>query len=74
MTIATEVKSIMKDALNAHSKLSSAALVYISTLSDAEAMYKERGVKTHILYILTNLRAMTPEQKIAKKNLKEMAK
>lgn len=74
MTTATEVKSILKEAWSDPTKLSSAALVYISPLDEAEAIYGERGVKTQILYILTNLRAMTPEQKLAKKKLKEMAK
>lgn len=74
MTTAREVKVILKDAWSDLAKIPSAAIVYIAALDESEAMYGERGVKTQILYIITNLRAMTPEQKIAKKKLQDMAK
>ena len=74
MTTAREVKVILKDAWHEPSKIPSAAIVYIAALDEAEAMYGSIGVKTQILYILTNLRAMIPEQKEAKNKLKEMAK
>ena len=74
MVTAREVKAILKKAWSDPEKISRYALIYVAALYQAEAMYGERGVKTQILYILTNIRAMTPEQKEAKITLKEMAK
>jgi len=64
------IRKIIRDAGFKHNPY---AETYISGLDEAEAMYGTDGVKTQILYIISNLKAMTPEQKEAKKLLKQMA-
>ena len=72
MITATQVKKIVVDA--GFLGQNPYADTYIHALRMAEDGYGEKGVKTQILYILNNLRAKTPEQKAAKKQLQQLAK
>lgn len=55
-------------------KIGPYAAPYINALGDAEAMEGERGVRSQVAYILSNLRASGPEQKEAKKQLMKIMK
>ncbi len=55
-------------------KLNEYAAAYAGALHRAEAEYGEEGVRTQILYILSNLRAYGTEQQAAKKRLVELSK
>lgn len=55
-------------------KANSYAQAYINALYESEALYGEKGVKTQILYIFSNLKASGDTQKQVKAELLKYAK
>jgi len=70
MNIIEQAYEIMK---RADFELTPAAKQYIDTLPMAYSRYGEEGVKIQLLYIINNLIAETPEQKLALQQLKALA-
>lgn len=70
MNIIEQAYQIIKKA---NFELTPIAKQYIDALPMAYSRYGEKGVRTQLLYIINNLIAKTPEQKLALQQLKALA-
>lgn len=50
------------------------AMAYFDAMPLAERDYGQEGLKTQILYLCNNMKARTPEQKLVKKQLQQLAR
>lgn len=64
------VKDIVRDA---DFEVNPQAMAYFNSLDESKRLYGEKGITTQIKYLEGNLHAENPEQRLAKKQLKDIA-
>lgn len=63
----------IKEKVVKHFKVDAYGRVYLDALEQSESEYGEQGIKTQVLYILSNARAVGTEGKLVKKELLKYA-